>query len=163
MAEPLRIDADEWRAFAAKLKGVEKKTRLQVRRRLRDVAKEIGPEIVREGSAEMPHRGGLDEYVARKGARPTVSQTSTGARLVLGKKSGPQIGRLNAGNLRHPVFAGRNPGKESAVAGRDRRRGLKWVDQSVPAGSWTKAVQARAPKLRKAVAEEITKIMRELD
>lgn len=146
MADGLRINAEEYVAFAAKLKTMEPKIRNGVRKRIRESAKAFGPEIVREGAEPLPDRGGVEAAVVAKGRAPTVAQTSTGVRLVLGKKKGPQIGRMNEGNLRHPVFGQRKA----------------WVNQPVPAGSWTAAADARLPELREAVRKEMESILKEL-
>jgi len=140
---PTSVNAAEFAAFAAKLKTADRKMRTRLRARIRKVAQAEAAGIVSEGAEGLP--GGLAGHVQAKGARPAVRQTATGVELVLGKKAGPQIGRMNDGNLRHPTF-GHRP----------------WVDQSIPSGTWTEAVEKRAPKLREAVAKEVESIMREL-
>lgn len=146
MSDGLRVNADEYERFARKVKTVDRVTRNGVRKRLRDSAKQFGPGIVSEGAEELPRRGGLASHVASKGRNPTVSITSTGARLVLGKKKGPQIGRMNDGNLRHPLYGNRK----------------RWITQSVPAGTFTEAAEKRLPEMRDEVAKELTKILGEL-
>jgi len=140
---PTSINADEFKAFAAKLKTVDRKLKTRLRKRIRQVALAEGPDIVQEGADGLP--GGLGEHVVAKGARPTVSQTATGVRLVLGKKAGPQIGKLDEGSVRHPTY-GRPP----------------WVEQAIPAGTFTEAIEKRADKLREGVAKEVESIMKEL-
>lgn len=146
MGDGLRIDADEYQAFAAKLKTVDSKIRTRMRKRIRESAKVFGPEIVKEGAVPLPDRGGVEAYVVARGKSPTIAQTSTGVRLVLGKKKGPQIGRMNEGNLRHPAFGNRKA----------------WVNQPVPAGSWTEAAKDHEDALREAVRKEMDSIMGEL-
>ena len=164
MADSLRIDADEYAAFAAKLKTMEPKIRNGVRKRIRESAKAFGPEIVREGAEPLPDRGGVEAYVVARGKSPTVAQTSTGVRLVLGKKKGPQIGRMNEGNLRHPVFGVWHKTK-SGVSVKSQphlRWTWKWVGQEVPAGSWTEAAEKHLPEMREAVRKEMESILKEL-
>ena len=139
----VRVNTAQFDAFAAKLKGVDKKVRARVRKRLRESAREFAPEIVSEGADAMP--GGLRDHIVAKGSRPTIRQTAVGVAMVLGKKAGPQIGAMNAGGLRHPTY-GHRP----------------WVRQSVEAGSWTEALEKRLPEVRTAVAAEVNKIMKEL-
>lgn len=146
MADGVSVRADDYQQFYRLTKAADSKVRNAARKRIRESAKKYGPEIVAEGSEVMPHRGGLDAYVASKGRNPTVSQTATGARLVLGKKAGPQIGRLNDGNLRHLTF-GRKP----------------WKPQAVTAGSWTEAAEKRLPQIRDAVAKELDATLKELN
>ena len=140
---PESVNAAEFQAFAAKLKTVDRKVRTRLRKRIRQVAQAEGPDIVAEGAESLP--GGLAGHVVAKGGRPTVRQTANGVELVLGKKAGPQLGRMDEGNLRHPTF-GRPP----------------WVEQSIPAGMFTEAIEKRADKLREGVAKEVDSIMREL-
>lgn len=147
------IHADDYRKFYELTKSADRNIRIAARKRIRESAKRYGTEIVSEGSRAMPRRGGLADYVAAKGHTPTVSQTATGARLVLGKKAGPQIGRMNDGNLRHPLF-----GRRKSEAGKSL-----WVDQSVPAGSWTEAIQKRLPDIRDDVAKELDSVLKELN
>ena len=164
MADSLRIDAEEYVAFAAKLKTMEPKIRNGVRKRIRESAKAFGPEIVREGAEPLPDRGGVEAYVVARGKSPTVAQTSTGVRLVLGKKKGPQIGRMNEGNLRHPVFGVWHKTK-SGVSVKSQphlRWTWKWVGQEVPAGSWTEAAEKHLPEMREAVRKEMESILKEL-
>ena len=139
----VQVDTGDFARFAAKLKQQDRKVKNAVRRRLRKVAMEIGPEVVEEGASGLPSK--LGEHVVAKGGKPTYSQTATGAALVLGKKKGPQIGRMDEGNLRHPTF-GRPP----------------WVKQAIAAGTFTEALEKRLPELREALTDEIGKIMKEL-
>lgn len=147
MPDGLRINADEWETFYRRTNAVAKDLKSKIRRRMREVVKPLGPDIVREGAADLPSGGGLAEHVASKGGAPTVGQSSTGARLVLGKKRGPQIGRMNEGDLRHPLYGNRK----------------RWITQSIPAGTWTKAGEERMPEIRDRVAREMNTILEGLD
>lgn len=164
MADGLRINAEEYVAFAAKLKTMEPKIRNGVRKRIRESAKAFGPEIVKEGAVPLPDRGGVEAYVVARGKSPTIAQTATGVRLVLGKKKGPQIGRMNEGNLRHPVFGVWHKTKSGVtVKSEPRLRWTwKWVGQDIPAGSWTAAAKDHEDALREAVRKEMDSIMGEL-
>lgn len=152
MARRVGIDVEDYRLFYKLTRDADKKVRLAARKRLRESAAKFGPEIVTEGAKKMPRRGGLAAYVAEKGANPTVSATATGARLVLGKKAGPQIGRMNAGNLRHPTF-----GRKKSADGKSL-----WVAQKVQGGSWSYAADKRMPKIRREVAKEMQAMIKEL-
>lgn len=138
-----KVDASEFTAFAGKLKAAERAVRNRMRKGLREAARPFAAEVVPEGAEAFP--AGLAAHVVAKGGRPVVVQTSTGVRVVFGKKSGPQIGRMNEGSLRHPTF-GRRP----------------WVSQDIPAGSFTKALEKRLPDIRDAVGREVHKMMEEL-
>jgi hypothetical protein len=82
--------------------------------------------------------------VGLTGGRAIISQTATGVRVILGKRSGPQIGRMDEGNLRHPTY-GHKP----------------WVAQAIPAGTFTAALEKRVPDMRDAVAREVQSMMGE--
>lgn len=152
MAGRVGVDVEDYRRFYQLTKDADKRVRLAARKRLRESAKKFGPEIVAEGAKKMPRRGGMADYVAEKGANPTVSATATGARLVLGRKAGPQIGRMNAGNLRHPTFGRTKSGDGKSL----------WVAQKVQGGTWSYAADKRMPKIRREVAKEMRTMIKEL-
>lgn len=137
------IDTAEFKAFAAKLKAVEPKVRNRMRKGLREAAKPLAAEVVPEGAEDLP--SGLAAHVVATGGKAIVSQTSTGVRVILGKRKGPQIGRMDEGNLRHPTY-GHKP----------------WVAQDIPAGTFTTALEKRLPDMRDAVAVELHKLIEEL-
>lgn len=179
----IRVDAAEFAAFTSKVNHMTRQQRSRVNKRIREVATPFGREVVADGAEEMPQRGGLAAHITAKG-KPTISRTATGVRMTLGKKKGPQIGKFDAGQLRHPSFGvWHTPGVATTL----RRRGLiglaaakssgklravksipsdrstwKWVDQQVPAGTFTKAAVDRLPQVADAVAEEIKTMIEEL-
>ncbi len=163
MPDGLRVNADDYRRFFEKTKGLDKKVRNQVRKRIRESARLIAPTIVREGAEPLPSGGGLSAAVAA-GGKPTISQTSSGVRMVLGKKKGPQIGRMNDGELRHPVFYVWHQKKsgEWILSDPDDRKSWKWVPQHVPVGTFTAAFKDHSKEVREAVRKEMVQILREL-
>ena len=96
--------------------------------------------VVAEGAEGWP--AGLAAYVVAKGARPQVRQSSAAIAVVFGKKSGPQIGAMDEGSLRHPTF-GHKP----------------WVPQEISAGGVSKALEDRLPRVREAVAKRVNDFM----
>lgn len=136
------VNVEDFTRFAAKLKTVDRKLRPAIRRRIRTVAGPISRQVVQDGAKGLP--GGLAAHVAKKGARPLISQRATGVRVIFGKKAGPQIGQMNEGHLRHPTF-GTPP----------------WVKQSIPAGTFTAALEKELPRLRQAVIVEVRAIVEE--
>jgi hypothetical protein len=137
------VNAAEFTAFAAKLKGAERGVRTRVRKALREAARPLAAEVVPEGAEGLP--GGLAAHVVATGGRAIISQTATGVRVILGKRKGPQIGRMDEGNLRHPTY-GHKP----------------WVAQDIPAGTFTAALEKRLPDMRDKVAAELQHLMGEL-
>lgn len=152
MTSGFSIRADDYQEFFRRTKEASGKIRTRMRKRVRDSVKQSANGIVSEGAGKLPHRGGLDDYVAAKGKDPTVSLTATGARLLLGKKAGPQIGRMNKGNLRHPLF-----GRKKSKAGKSL-----WISQSIAEGSWNEAIVERLPRIRDDVAREMDAVLKEL-
>lgn len=137
------VQAEDFARFAAKLKGADRKVRNASRKALREAAKPLAAEIVPEGVEDYP--AGLAAHVVATGGKAIVSQTSTGVRVILGKRKGPQIGRMDEGSLRHPTY-GHKP----------------WVAQDIPAGTFTTALEKRLPDMRDAVAAELQHLMGEL-
>lgn len=182
MADGLQVNAADYEKFYKETAQMSGRLRTRVRKRVRDSGKKYGREIVEQGAENLPSGGGLADAVAAKGRNPTVALTSTGARLVLGKKKGPQIGRMDEGNLRHPVFyvwwkkgPGRNAsalqklghkvGLSKAIFSDPKdRKTWKWVAQDIPKakGSWTKAAEKYLPEIRDDVAREINEVLKEL-
>lgn len=180
MADGVRINAEDYERFFNKTKGLSGKVRTRVRKQVRDSGRKHGREIVEGGAEKMPRRGGLQADILAKGKNPTVSLTSTGARLVLGKKKGPQLGRMNEGQLRHPVFYvwwKKGPGRDAGRARRalhavglskailsipGDRKTWKWVAQGVAKGAWTEAAEKFLPEIRDEVAHEIDNVLKEL-
>lgn len=137
------VQAEDFARFAAKLKGADRKVRNASRKALREAAKPLAAEIVPEGVEDYP--AGLAAHVVATGGKAIVSQTSTGVRVILGRRKGPQIGRMDEGALRHPTY-GHKP----------------WVAQGIPAGTFTAAVEKRLPDMRDAVTTELQGLMEEL-
>lgn len=163
MADGLRIDASDYERFFQKTKVASGQVRTRTRKRVRDAGRRYGPEIVREGAEGLPRRGGLAEHVVSKGRSPTVSLTSTGARLVLGKKKGPQIGRMDAGQVRHPAFwVWWKKGDKPVLSVPSDRKTWKWVQQQITGGTFTTAAEKRLPDIRDEVAREMQAVMKEL-
>lgn len=107
---------------------------------LRNAARPIGREVVREGAAEMPHRGGLSAIAAR--SRVNVTSRVQGDRAMVSlrfssKKAG--LGYLDTGYVRHLVFG----------------RKKSWVTQPVPARAFTRAFERHASEARNEVLKEM--------
>lgn len=139
---PESVNAAEFEAFAAKLKQAERKVRGAVRKGIRDAVRPLTEGVVAEGAEGLP--SGLAAHVVGKGARPQTRQSAKAVTVVFGKKAGPQIGAMDEGSVRHPTF-GRKP----------------WVSQSIPAGTFSEALEGRLPEVRKAVAVQVEKAMGE--
>lgn len=115
-----------------------------VRRRLRDAGRPIGREIVAEGSADLPVRGGLREHMTRR-ATVTVGMNQTGIRLRLGRKGAFPSGPDQAGIVRHPVFGNRKA----------------WRVTSVRLGTYTEAFEGRAEQIGEAIGGVVDDVLDE--
>jgi len=159
-----RVHDDDYEAFYRKTKDLDKKVRTRVRKRIAQSARTIAPKIVTEGADGLPSGGGLAANVVAKSGGPTISQKSTGVVLLLGRKKGPQIGRMDKGQLRHPAFMvwWQKKSGQWVFSDPKLRFTWKWVDQKIPAGTFTKAALDHQDEIRDSVADEMTTILKEL-
>lgn len=124
--------------------GSERKLGARVRKRLREIADTIGPEVLAAGIEEMPRAGG---FAAQLTADGDIKAGLTSAGVALRLRAGAvQMQGLDRGLLRHPVHG--NP--------------EVWVTQQVPARAWTRPFEERAPEVREQAAEELDDMLREL-
>lgn len=135
------VSAEDYARFSTALRKADKAVSRAIRKRIREESVPIGEHVVREGSVDMPARGGLSERLAA--GRPTVSILAKGASISL--RRGGNYASLNRGILRHPVY------------GRGR-----WVAQPVPAETYTSAFEDLPPESRERLSEIITDAMKEL-
>lgn len=100
---------------------------------IRAASREAGEAALSSAGRELPHRGGL----ARRVAGSTVVASVAGLRgtASLRSRHGDDLSALNAGALRHPVFAraGRRP---------------SWVTQPVRPGVFRRALQKEGPAMQ---------------
>lgn len=176
------VDATEFARLAVKLREVDKSIARNVRKALTEAAVPAGEKSIAEGSDSMPARGGLRDRIIA-GGRATVRLRKDSADVTLTNREGIQLGPINKGQLRHPVFA--RAGMSNAEASRMvseavaesggklkygmrravsrlRNKGRTWVTQQVPAGTYTKAIEGRLDEIRPLVADAVDKALREL-
>ena len=139
-----------------------------LRRGLRDVAKPLGEDMIRGGAAAMPHRGGLSARVAAStvGQRNVLAGGNVGVELLLRQRQGYRLDQMDAGKLRHPVFERGHMAQTVMHRGKKRRMQgprlqRRWVQQAVPAKSFTTPFEQGAPKVRAALVREISKAVDE--
>lgn len=135
--------ADDLQRLADALKeAADKDLQKQVSAAIRGEAKPLGQRVLRRGAEQMPHRGGLAERVAALG-RVGVSNSLRGrvaSVQVLLRNKGVDLKAMDAGFVRHPVFA----------RSTQTRKEWTWRRQDVPAGAFTKAFEAGAAEVRDA-------------
>lgn len=137
--------AAAFRAAAQALnEAADKELRKQVYAAFRKASKPLGETVIREGSAKMPHRGGLSARLAT--AKLSQSNSTTGRNpgitLRIKSREGYELPALDRGRLRHPVF------------GRRRR----WVLQRVPARAFSTPFEQG----REQVANEVTRALEDV-
>lgn len=136
-----QINADEYKAFAAKLRGADKAIARGIRKQIRAAAMPIGREVIQTGSEGMPSSGKLRARL--QAASPSVSIMARGATINLRK--GANFEALNRGILRHPVF-----------------KTGRWAQQGVPSGTYAGAMQNLPPAARAGLQQVLTQAMKEL-
>lgn len=127
-----------------------RKVRLAVYKGFRNSARPLGQSMVRAGAAAMPKRGGLSERVASSSVGISNATTGRNPRVELRLKTpqGYDLKAMDAGELRHPVFARANAKRT-------------WVRQGVPAGSFTAAFEEGAPGVRAELIRELNTVIDE--
>ncbi len=142
------VDASDYAQFAAKLKDADRQIATAVRKELREVAKPIAQEVVREGSVSLPHRGGLSANV--ESARTTINVLASGVALSLGgrahRKGEGQLRQIDEnGQIRHPVYANRKV----------------WAVTKTEPHRFTESFLAHKDQAVAALSGEITRILKE--
>ena len=125
-----------------------------LRKRLREAGKPLAEAVAEDGPEGLPSGGGLADWL-RSSAKPSLSMTATRLAVKLTGGTGSRTGRtsdlgaINRGRLRHPVFA--RPG---------RRAG--WANQGVTAGTYDKAIEKHADEALPEIEKVLDDVMREL-
>lgn len=127
----------------------EKKLRRELERGVREPVKSLIPIIEAHAVATLPKRGGFATYFAGS-LRLRVVRSNKGAypgiRLV-GQYPG-RIRRIDAGALRHPVFA--DPDKD--------RTAWAWVTQTIEPGFFSKPCEENGPTILEAVEKVMQQV-----
>lgn len=148
MTEGLRVTgAEDFDRLAAAMRAADKATKRRISARLRKIAKPLAEDVRREGADPMPQRGGLAARLAAASLSVRSSYASRGARVEIALRTRERyaLARINEGELRHPVFGGK-----------------AWVEQSVPAGSWTEAILEGGPDVQRELHDEVRHILAEI-
>ena len=140
----LDVDASEYKAFAQKLKGAEKSVARKLRKRLRDAGKPLAEGVTQDGPEGLPSSGGLADWLRQ--SKGTVSMTQTRVEIKLSRGGKHDLGAINRGRLRHPLYGNRRV----------------WVGQSVEAGTYDKAFDKHAEQALPAIERVLDDIMKEI-
>lgn len=139
--------SEELRRVAAELKDIgDGQLRRDLLRGIRDATKP-GIEAVRQSAREkLPKRGGLADRVASQGYAVRTSAAGRSAKVSVVGKGMKGLGRIDRGQVRHPVFGGDT-----------------WVTQNVPPGFFTEPLERRVPNIRDAIEGVIKDIEHQID
>lgn len=158
MTGGLRIQGeDDYERFARALKAAgDKKLMRNVNKSMREAAKPIGERMLRDGAAKLPHRGGFSARVASTppAMQFRVSANSVYAAIVFGqnKRKGIDFRSIDAGILRHPVFA-------RATQTRDE---WTWTRQAVVPAAFSEELPKHLPEFRSALVEAIQQTLNDV-
>lgn len=147
MAEPIKVEGiEELQALARALKTADAELRKATRAALRNVSKQVGMEVMREAAQRMPARGGLRGLLeqAKPGFRFSGSAEPSLA-VLLKDRGNHDLASLDAGILRHPVFA---------RAGKPKSQ-WTWRPQTVPEHAYTDAFEHKAAAVRAELLAQI--------
>jgi hypothetical protein len=131
--------------------AADKDLRRQVYAEFRAAARPLGDKVIAEGSAALPHRGGLSIRVSK--ARMGQSNATTGhnpsIRLNFRVKEGYDLKAMDDGNVTHPVFA--RPGQPRV-----------WRRQSIRAGAFTTPFEAEVGDVERDILTGLEKVSQEI-
>lgn len=129
-------------------RGAEKDIRKAIRDALTAAGKPLATDVVREGSSELPARGGLRARVAASRGAVSGSFTARGASVSIriADRMKDALGGMDEGLLRHPVF-----GNQSV-----------YVAQQIPKGAFSRAFDRGAPETRERVARSIQQVLEDI-
>jgi hypothetical protein len=143
------VGADQLAAVAKRLEDAGERgkgLRKELLKQIRIAAKPLVQDVRNSAIDTLPARGGLNRQIRKGvGIRTRAAGKSVGVRIVA--KNRYAIKSMDKGRLRHPVFGNRDV----------------WVAQSVPAGWFTRPVEAGADDARKGALRAINDIARKVE
>jgi hypothetical protein len=133
--------------LAEAYKGGDKIIQKRMRTGLQAAAKPLAEQVVHEGSAVLPARGGLRARVAaaRGGVTAALGGRNVAVSVRITDRQKDALGAMDSGLIRHPVF----------------RTGA-WTSQRVPAGGFSDAFKRGSPQATERVNAEIAKALDEI-
>lgn len=145
-AESLRALGKDLKAMGEEGKGFRK----ELLKSMRVGAKPLVEATRASARANLPKKGGLNEFIATSkiATRNSLAGNKVGTRIVAKKAGGSKgfhdLEAMDAGSFRHPVHGNRKV----------------WVQQSVTPGWFTKPLNEAMPKVRASLMEamEVTEL-----
>lgn len=148
----LRVEfAPNLQSVAAAYRAADPELRKQMRRALAEVAKPLGMHVRSAGSGRLPRRGGLAARVARARIGTTLGTSSRNPSIAirLSTREGYNLRLMNAGKLRHPVFARSDRTREQWA----------WVSQEIEPDAFARAFDEGAPEVRRAAMKALQAVL----
>lgn len=141
-AEDLAALSKRLRAAGESGKGLRRELLAAMQRS----TKPIKQDVADSWASRMPHRGGLAGRRLRLATRTRTGGQRVGVRIVSASSDGYDLGSIDKGNLRHPVF-----GNKKA-----------WTTQRITAGIITDPQEQSAPDVRAEIVRAIDSINRKI-
>lgn len=133
-AEQLRALSRDLKAAGSPARGL----RVEILRAMRLAAKPMVAAAKQSARDVLPHKGGLNTYVAdgaKIAARNRVATTNTVGMRIVATEGGVRLEGMDQGKVRHPVFGNRKV----------------WRSQTIPDGWFSKPLNAFAPMVQAEV------------
>lgn len=138
--------ADRLASLGAALRAAgDKDLRRELLKAMQRSAKPLKAAAREAAATRLPRRGGLAERVAgsRFSAKTRTAGKNAGVRIV--GASDLDLRSMDRGRLRHPVYGHR-----------------RWVNQQIPAGWFSDALEERAPAVRVELVKAIDEVAKTL-
>lgn len=130
-----RVQSADYARAARAMRGADAVIRREFSAALRKVAKPVGQQVLVDGAAKLPKRGGLSARVA--GAKIGVQAGVMKATVSLKTKQGYDLKGIDAGIVRHPVFERGG-----------RKKGQPWKAQAIDVGVFSDEFDKHADEVR---------------
>lgn len=148
MPADLRIvGADKLGDVARRLKETgDKELRRELYRGIQRAANPLKEVAKRSARANLPSRGGLNEWVASSSFSVSTRGGQNPAVRFAGRKTGHDLRALDRGRLRHPLYGNRR----------------HWFTQQIPPGWFSRPMEAAIPGIRRDVVDVLEDIARRI-
>ena len=139
--------ADKLVSLGRRLRAAgDKELKKELRTALRDATKPMKAAIKKNALDNMPHRGGLNEYLSKSRITTQVRQSGRNPGIRISNKQHDT--RLDTqGRLRHPVYGNRDA----------------WVEQKVKPGWFTEPAEREARQARVEILLAIKRVEKSLE
>lgn len=139
----MAVEAEKFKEVRRRLKDAQKDMRRGLNASIRRSVNGLKDDVRQSALTTLPKRGGFAERIA--GSRFSIRQTATAVKF---KMENPyQLKRVNAGQLRHPVYGNRST----------------WVFQQVRPGFWSKPVDHRIPVVRREISAYLDEVVQKIE